>query len=156
MINGVNSRLVSRITGKTIHEESSKRTRTFDVIVWIRARRLQWAGHILRMHPNRLVHKAAHYIYNNRKEGDLLMDVPVSNSWRSLLMMAKERDKWRRLVNALKDGYRTADRQASENESRFRRIHLPYKKRAPAILRISPKVILPKIVFFESHTPFRG
>ena len=113
MINGVNSRLVSRITGNTIHEEVNKWTRTFDVVAWIRARRLQWAGHILRIHPYWLVHKAAHYIYKNRKEGDLLMDVPVTNSWRSLLMMAKERDKWRRLVNALKDGRKTAERQVT-------------------------------------------
>ena len=48
MLNGANSRMVSRITGKSAHEEASKRTLTFDVVASIRARRLQWVGHILR------------------------------------------------------------------------------------------------------------
>ena len=41
MINGANSRMISRITHKTIREEVIRRTRTFDVIRWIRARFLQ-------------------------------------------------------------------------------------------------------------------
>ena len=47
MLNGANSRLITRITGKSIREEASRRTRTFDVVAWIRSRRLQWVGHIL-------------------------------------------------------------------------------------------------------------
>ena len=45
-LNGANSRMVSIITGKTIHEEASN-GKTFDLTMWIRARRLQWLGHIL-------------------------------------------------------------------------------------------------------------
>ena len=41
MLNGVNSRMLSRITNKTIKEEANKETRTFDVISNIRSRRLQ-------------------------------------------------------------------------------------------------------------------
>ena len=59
MLNGANSRMVARITGRSAREEASRRTRTFDVVTWIRARRLQWVGHILRMDPTRLVHQAA-------------------------------------------------------------------------------------------------
>ena len=40
MLNGVNSRLVVRITNKTIKEEASEGTKTFDIIAWIKARRL--------------------------------------------------------------------------------------------------------------------
>ena len=80
MLNGANSRLVSRITRKSAHEEASKRTRTFDVVSWIRARRLQWVGQILRMDPSRMVYKAAQHIHENRMEGDLLMEVPCNYS----------------------------------------------------------------------------
>ena len=71
MLNGDNSRMVSRIAGKSVHEEASKRTLTFDVVVRIRARRLQWVGHILRMKSDDegnhlMVHKAVQYIYDNR------------------------------------------------------------------------------------------
>ena len=40
MLNGANSRMISHITKKTVREEASRRTRTFDVVRWIRARRL--------------------------------------------------------------------------------------------------------------------
>ena len=39
-LNGANSQMVSTITGKSPHEEASKDTRTFDLLRWIRARRL--------------------------------------------------------------------------------------------------------------------
>ena len=41
MLNGINSRLLHRITGKTYKEEASEGTRTFDLVRWIRARRAQ-------------------------------------------------------------------------------------------------------------------
>ena len=40
-INGTNSRMVSRITDKSIHEEASSSTRTFCLVRWIRGRRIQ-------------------------------------------------------------------------------------------------------------------
>ena len=116
MLNGANARMISHITNKTVREESSRRTRTFDVVRWIRARRLQWVGHILRMRDTRLVHKAAKYIYDNKKEGDLLMDVPAKYSWRELKMMAgaqgvgltrqqqiSGRNSWRKRVRHLRN-----------------------------------------------------
>ena len=47
MINGANNRMVSKITNRTIKEEAgrSTSTRTFDIVKWIRAHRLQWVGH---------------------------------------------------------------------------------------------------------------
>ena len=39
-LNGANSRMVSVITGNTIHAEASN-DKTFDLVMWIRARRLQ-------------------------------------------------------------------------------------------------------------------
>ena len=89
MLNGANSRMVARITGRTIKEEASKTTRTFDFVTWIRARRLQWVGHILRMDNNdtepRLIYKAVSYIYEHRRPGDLLMDIPRHCDWQDLV-----------------------------------------------------------------------
>ena len=79
-------------------------TQTFDVVRSIRARRLQWVGHILRMDPNRLVSKALHHIAENREEGDLLMDAPRYHSWEELRSSAQNRDGWRRRVQLLRHG----------------------------------------------------
>ena len=53
-LNGANSKMMSTITGRTVHEEASA-DKTFDVVMWIRARRLQWLGHILRLGDERLI-----------------------------------------------------------------------------------------------------
>ena len=95
LVNGANSRMLSHITGRTAHEEANSKSQTFDVVAAIRARRLKWLGHILRMSPDRLVHKVAQHMhatrpkavkrhdiatrnntYVNTCNGDLLMDVP--------------------------------------------------------------------------------
>ena len=73
-------------------EEATPITRTFDLVRNIRARRLERVGHILRMEWGRLVHKAVCWIYNNRKEGDLLMDVPASADWWHLVYLAGDRE----------------------------------------------------------------
>ena len=39
-LNGANSQMVSKITGRSVHEEAAE-GKTFDIVRWIRARRLQ-------------------------------------------------------------------------------------------------------------------
>ena len=46
-INGANSQMLSVITGKTQREEASETTCSFNLVRAVRARRLQWLGHIL-------------------------------------------------------------------------------------------------------------
>ena len=62
-INGTNARCLSRITGKTVHQEASERTQTFNIIKALRRRRFKWLGHILRMDEDRLVLKAVKVQY---------------------------------------------------------------------------------------------
>ena len=92
MINGANSLMVARITNRTPHEEASPATRSFDVVRCIRARRLRWVGHILRMDPSRMVHKALRHIHESRRAGDLLMDTPPPLTWTQLKDLAAKRE----------------------------------------------------------------
>ena len=87
-----------------MYEEASASTRVFDVVRWIRARRLQWVGHILRMDQDRLVYKALYYEHTHRTEGGLLMDLHVSHTWRDLCVMASDRSAWRARVKAMRTG----------------------------------------------------
>ena len=103
MINGANSLMVARITNRTPHEEASPTTRSFDVVRCIRARRLRWVGHILRMDPSRMVHKALRHIHESRRAGDLLMDTPPALTWRQLKDLAAKREVWRHRVHSLRN-----------------------------------------------------
>ena len=100
-LNGSNSKMVSIITGKTVHDEAST-GKTFDVVKWIRARRLQWLGHILRLGTERQIKHAAYAMYKDPTPGDLLMDAPKTSSWHELLEYAKDREYWRTRVRAMK------------------------------------------------------
>ena len=106
MLNGANSKMVARVTGRPIRDEATKGLRTFDIIAWIRARRLQWMGHILRLKgkdEQRLIHKAVEYMYANRKVGDLLIDIPPHRDWDDLKKKASDRTAWRRLVRQVRN-----------------------------------------------------
>jgi len=101
-INGANSVMVSAITGKTPREEAVATTCSFNLVRAIRARRLQWLGHILRLDEHRLLQRAVKCLYDCRSEGDILMDAPHTDSWRELKMWAADRQKWRLRVQAVR------------------------------------------------------
>ena len=47
-LNVTNSNMVNVITGRSVRKEATEGKR-FDFVKWIRSRKLQWPGHILRM-----------------------------------------------------------------------------------------------------------
>jgi len=97
--------MVAIITGKTPNQEARSKWRTFNLVDWIRARRLQWAGHILRLGEDdgtngvdRKIKQTAFEMFSDPQDGDLLMDVPKAKSWRELKNLAKDREAWREKV----------------------------------------------------------
>ena len=93
--------MLSHITGRTKKEEVTTSTTTFNILAWIRSRRLKWTGHILRLGDDRLVKQTLRLIYDNPQEGDILMDVR-DRSWEQLIKAAADRNQWRAAVDELK------------------------------------------------------
>ena len=100
-LNGANSSMVSIITGRPIRAEASA-GKTFDLIRWIRARKLQWLGHILRMDKERKVKQAIYIMFKKPQEGDMLMDAPAADSWHELCTYAWDREYWKARVRAMR------------------------------------------------------
>jgi len=101
VLNGSNASMVSVISGKSIREESTD-GKLFDLVKWIRARRLQWLGHILRMTQEQKIKQAIYVMFKSPQPGDILMDAPQTRSWRELCTYACDRDYWRARVRALR------------------------------------------------------
>ena len=122
-INGANAYMLSHITGKSKQEEATTATTSFDIIAWIRARRLKWVGHILRISDkeDRLIKKAIKHIYDNQQPGDILMDLPAHRNWKALQAFAGDRDEWRKLVRRLKEKAKRATQTQKKNKKKNRR-----------------------------------
>ena len=85
--------MLSIITGKTQYEETSEDTHTVDLVRWIRARRLQWLGHILRMDDSKMIKKAVHHLLEEPVQaGNFFMDAPQVSSWEELCERTKHRE----------------------------------------------------------------
>ena len=100
MLNGVNVKMVARITGQTPRQGATTGTRTFDLVKRIRARRFKWIGEILWMEKDekgeeRMLRKTVRVIFDNRQEGYLLMDVPVDMEWEELVAWTRDLGAWK-------------------------------------------------------------
>ena len=99
-LNGANARCLSRITGRSIHEEASTRSRTFDLVAAIRRTRARWLGHILRMGPKRMLFRSAIRQHEMGQEGNLFMDVPHHLSITQTIALAQDRNEWKRVMES--------------------------------------------------------
>ena len=100
-LNGANASMVSIITGKTVREETVV-VKSFDLVTWIRSRKLQWLGHILRMGRERKLKQTIFEMLKALQTGDMMMDAPETNSWRELCTYSCDSDYWRTRVRALR------------------------------------------------------
>ena len=97
ILNGANARCLSRITGRSIHEEASTRTRSYDLVGSIRKRRMKWLGHILRGENKRLVKLAVKVQKEVPREGDIFSDTPKHLTFDEIEALAQDRTRWRSL-----------------------------------------------------------
>lgn len=101
-INGANSVMLARITGKPIPQEARPATSSLNLIRRIKMRRHRWLGHILRLGPSSIVYQAIMIQDKMQLEGNLLMDAPPYTNIEDLARQAKDRARWRELTHAIR------------------------------------------------------
>ena len=101
MINGVNSRLLSHFTGKSVQQEARPATTSLNLVRRLRQLRLRWLGNILRGENTRLIFKAIEAQHAHNMEGGLLMDAPPFNKIQDLIPLAVDREGWSALVRSI-------------------------------------------------------
>ena len=104
-MNGANSRLLARITGRSVHQEA--RSPTFDIVQWARWKRARWLGHIMREPELSLVREAIFEEAGGGRCGTLLDDAPPHRSRQHLRALAsKEDNSWEEWCKELKSAVR--------------------------------------------------
>lgn len=98
LINGANSRMLARFTGKSIPNEARPATCSLNLILKIRQRRLRWVGHILRQGPGHITYTALAVQSSRNLEGNLLMDAPPHTHLSELTHLAMDRAAWSSMV----------------------------------------------------------
>ena len=98
LINGANSRMLARFTGKSIPAEARPATCSLNLIHKIRQRRLRWVGHILRRGPDHITYTALAVQASRKQAGNLLMDAPPHNHLDDLAHLAMDRAAWSSMV----------------------------------------------------------
>ena len=98
-LNGANSRMLSRITGRSIQTEARASTTTFNFTLHLRRRRFIWLGKILRDDPSRLVFQMLKEQRQLGIPGDLVMDAPAHFSLDELRQLAKSNNQWNLLAS---------------------------------------------------------
>ena len=92
ILNGSNARCMSRITGKTTHEEVSviAHTQTYNLVQTVGVRRFQRLGHILRMKGDRFVKLAVSVQFDKVIRGNMFMNTSEVNSFEELERLATD------------------------------------------------------------------
>ena len=98
VINGANSRLLSRFTDKTVRQEARPNTTSLNLTRRIKKLRLRWLGQILRAGRHRLIYKVVEAQHKHGMCGGLLMDASPFVNVQDLIPLANDREAWRALV----------------------------------------------------------
>ena len=104
-LRGWNARCLAAITGREISQEH--RHPTFDLTAKLRARRLKWAGQILRSEPeDSIVHQvlvavAEHDLNEDKPRRSLLMDAEQYASVEELIALAMDKKRWAKRVKQI-------------------------------------------------------
>ena len=100
-LNGANSSMLARITGRSIATEARPLTTSFDLVKKIRERRFRWLGHIVRAGPGSIMYQALIVQHTMGHTGNLLMDAPPHNTIDDLRLIANDRCRWKALARSL-------------------------------------------------------
>ena len=100
-LNGANSRMLARITGKSIQAEARATTTTFNLTLHLRRRRFMWLGKILRDDPSRLVFQMLKEQKQMGIPGDLFMDAPQHFSIDELRLLSMNNLEWKRMIHLI-------------------------------------------------------
>ena len=100
-INGTNSIMLARITGKSIPQEARPATTSLNLVCRIRMRRHRWVGHILRLGQDSIAYQALKVQSRMQVEGNLLMDAPPHSIFEDLTRQDKDRARWREITHAI-------------------------------------------------------
>ena len=101
MINGFNSRCLAHITGKAFAVTATHPD--FDLVTAITKRRLRFAGHILRMSPDRLLRRSfIAYVKSSHPPpvGSLLHNC-AGMTFDQILKLSQNRRAWTRFINSV-------------------------------------------------------
>ena len=93
-----NARRLAAITDRQIRDEYL--VPSYDLLGEVRARRLKYVGHILRLEEGRLLRVAIEEEWGRQADScrGLLYDTPRVDSFSELVLIASDSDLWRRLV----------------------------------------------------------
>ena len=89
-LNGVNSKLMAKMTRRSIRQEAKEPT--LCAVQWVRAKRARWLGHILREDELSLVKKAVLRAYTRGERGTLMEEAPPHRSIEHLCALAAQRN----------------------------------------------------------------
>ena len=128
--------------------------------MWIRVRRIQWAGHILRMVSERELKQALYEMLKRSREGNMPMDVPhINGSWREMLKYAVvDRDYWQERVRATRQARVRATRQPPvqvEIQSRQKRTFLRSSRIRNTTAETSAVIRSTTTTTTTSQTPYK-
>ena len=93
-LNGANSQMLSRVTGKSVQQEARADTTSYDLLKQIRRMRLNWLGQILRFNSDSIVAQSVKVQMEMNSPGNILMDAPTHNNFQELVTLATDKAFW--------------------------------------------------------------